>query len=100
MKILYEMETPWPIDVENPDGFGGVVWSKRGDIPFVPVIGMEIDNGDGDLREVLNVYWCADKPGEVVVHFDDDVARELDYWQRGGWQYDGFPKAPANKRKS
>ncbi len=98
MKICYELETPWPTDVKNPVGYEAIVWFKRGEIPFVPVAGMHIDSGDGDLRKVLEVYWCADAPDEVAVYLEDDMARELGYWQRGGWQSNDLPKPPARKR--
>ncbi|MGS1014084.1 hypothetical protein ACVCL0_09175 [Rhodanobacter sp. UC4450_H17] len=99
MKVRYEMETPWPTDVPAPEGIDGINWFKHGEMPFVPTIDMEIDNGDGDLRKVLNVYWCAENPHEVTVHFQDDVARELGYWRRGGWQSDELLETAAKGRK-
>lgn len=100
MKIRYEMETPWPTDVEVPAGIDGIDWIKHGEIPFLPTVGMHIDNGDGDLRQLLEVYWCADAPDEVAVFFQDDTARKLTYWQGGGWQSSDLPKPPARKRKA
>jgi len=99
MKILYELETPWPEDVKNPEGFESLTWSKHGEIPFLPVAGMHIDSGDGDLREVLEVYWQADEPDRVAVFFEDELARDLCYW-RGGWQSEDLPKIPAKSRKA
>ena len=97
MKILYELQTPWPTDLNSADGIDGVDWTKHGEIPFVPSVGMHIDCGDGDLRVVREVYWSAEDPGEISVYFEDDVPRALSYWTRGGWQTGDLNPAPPSK---
>lgn len=97
MKIRYEMQTPWPTDVAAPAGVNGIDWFKHGECPFLPAVGMHIDNGGGDLRKVLEVDWCVEAPDEMVVYFEDDMARALRYWQRGGWQSKDLPKTPGRK---
>lgn len=93
-KIQYELQTPWPTDVANPEGFEATGWTKGGVIPFIPVLGMELDCGDGDFRTVENVYWREEKPDEVAVYFEDETARPLSYWTRGGWATTDFEAAP------
>ena len=55
MRIRYELQTPWPEGLANPDQFDAIDWYMFGEIPFVPFIGLEIDNGCGDLYTVKNV---------------------------------------------
>lgn len=94
VKVAYELQTPWPTDVKNPEGFEAVDWTQDGEIPFLPVIGMYIDCGDGDLRMVKEVYWHAEEPNSVGVYFEDDGPRARQYWQRGGWQTKDLPRCP------
>lgn len=97
MKIVYELETPWPTDVANPELFDSLTWTKEGAIPFVPPAGLMIDSGDGDLREVKQVYWVAETPDLVSVYMEDDGKRQLEYWTSGGWASKDLPATPKNR---
>lgn len=101
MNVTYQLYTPWPSGVANPDELEGVEWFKSGEIPFLPVAGMHIDCGDGDLRVVRAVYWWADKPDHVEVFFEDENPRPMAYWTRGGWRCEGLspPDSPASLTK-
>jgi hypothetical protein len=98
MKIEYQLQTPWPTDVANPDDYDAIDWTRRGEIPFLPVVGMHIDCGDGDLRVVRAVYWWASKPDYVEVYFEDDTPRALDFWMSGGWKTDDLVVIPPRKK--
>jgi len=100
MKIHYEMQTPWPTDVPNPHRFEALDWTQEGTIPFVPMLGIEIDPGDGDLHTVRNVYWSALEPDRVTVYFEEDMDHPLEYWTRGGWQTKDLPVAKPKRAKA
>jgi hypothetical protein len=98
--VQFNLETPWPEGVPNPQGFDGLNWHRRGTIPFVPSVGLMIDVGDGDLRSVDNVYWWADKPCQLEIDLADDyIARGRDYYERGGWITDELKPAKPAKGK-
>ena len=99
MKVRYALTTDWPTNAANPEGFEALDWFQHGEIPFVPVAGMMIDCGDGDLRQVREVYWCASEPDSLEVFFEDETPRELAYWLRGGWQSDDLPKSKRPRPK-
>jgi hypothetical protein len=86
--VTFNLTTLWPTDVPNPEGFEGVEWVKIGRMPFVPVAGMMLDCGDGDMRAVHEVFWSAAAPNCFGVHFEDDIDEALprEYWDRGGWK--------------
>lgn len=98
MKITYELETPWPTDIANPEGLECITWTKEGIIPFMPFIGLHIDSGDGDLREIKQVYWWSETPDVVGVYMEDDAQRELSYSTRGGWSSNDLPATPKPPR--
>ena len=87
MQVLYTLQTLWPTDHSNPDHLEAVDWEKRGSLPFLPVAGMLIDCGDGDFREIREVYWSVATPSEVTVCFadDDDRRQSVSRWQDCGW---------------
>lgn len=89
MKAHYWLATPWPSDVENPSGNSTLMWNRVGNIPFVPVAGHMIDCGDGDFRETDQVFWKADDPDQVEVHFkNEEVDRQSRYYLDAGWRSD------------
>lgn len=102
MKIRYELQTPWPEGLENPHDFGAMDWYMSGEIPFVPTIGMEIENGCGDLHTVKQVIWTAAEPNQITVFFDgceEPIKRYADYYIRNGWKTNDV-RLPATAKKS
>ena len=89
--VLFTIESAWPEGHPNPQGFGGINWEKSGVMPFVPVAGMMINCGDGELRKVEGVYWSADKPICIEVNFeDDDFSLPTSSWLSMGWESDAL----------
>jgi hypothetical protein len=101
MKIEYNLQTPWPTDISNPEKYEALDWKQEGIIPFLPVAGMLIDCGDGDYRVVDEVYWHSKSPNEVIIHFqEEDSAHRLDYWTRGGWTTTDIDFLPRPSKRS
>jgi hypothetical protein len=67
-------------------GIEGVNYHRFGKLPFLPVKGMEIDCGDGDLRTVDTVYYSCDTD-ELALHFVDQDEPILDHptMVKRGW---------------
>jgi len=88
MKITYFLETGWPEGKKRPDpSIDGAEWQRAGEIPFVPVVGMMIDSGEGNLRKVEEVYWSADAPDSIQVQFEfDDYDLPYKRWTELGWE--------------
>ena len=87
MKVVYCLETFWPLDVPNPDEFRTMTWLRHGEIPFLPVVGMRIDAGDSELRRVASVEWSVGQFDVVNVSFDDDLRHNnLARWVQRGWE--------------
>jgi hypothetical protein len=73
-RVRYAVQVPYvPEDLPNPEGYEAFDYHRFGALPFLPVAGMWIDCGDGDCREVDDVYWSG---GELTVHF---VEQESEY---------------------
>lgn len=95
--VTFNLVTSWPTDEPNPYGYEGLEWVKIGRMPFVPVAGMMIDCGDGDMRKVDQVFWSASAPTCLGIFFEDDTdnPRPRAYWESGGWKSEDLG-APAS----
>ena len=69
---------PWPAGVEAAD------YLREGSLPFISQVGMEIDCGDGDLRQITNVYWSRDD-GFTVAFGADLIERDHEFYVEAGW---------------
>lgn len=95
MKVTYTLETAWPNDRPNPNHYDVCEWGRHGQIPFVPAIGLLIDCGEGDYRQIEQVFWNAAEPDEITVHFEDEqFDRTASFMLASGWTTDNFDPEP------
>ncbi len=68
-------------------GADGVEYIRRGQLDMMPVAGMRIDAGDGDMRKVSEVMFDAEQR-ELLVIFEpcDFVARTHKFMVDQGWK--------------
>ena len=59
--------------------------TRRGNLPFFPVIGMEIDTGEGNPREVVSILFRSDI-SELSVTFEDEEGCSLKTIKSFGWE--------------
>ena len=99
----FTLQTDWPSDIPNPEGFEAVDWEMRAELSFIPHAGMMLAIGDDDLRKVNEVYWLSAKPNEIEVDFGDDFDSEhpqkLEYWLRCGWSSKDLPDGQQPRKR-
>ena len=59
--------------------------TRRGNLPFFPIIGMEIDTGEGNPRKVVDILWRSDI-SELAVTFEDEEGFSLKIIKSWGWE--------------
>ncbi len=61
-----------------------IMFKRNGDLPFFPVIGMSIDTGEGNPREVVDICWQADT-SELTITFKDEEFASVKTIKAWGW---------------
>lgn len=66
-------------------------WKREGvwKSPILPVAGLWVDVGDGNFREIDDVYIWPENPGEIDIHFvaeGDDCVRAPELMAADGWE--------------
>jgi SRSO17 transposase len=59
---------------------------RDGQLPFFPIAGMEIDCGDGDLREVTQVYWSNEEMTLSIQLKDEEFIETSKLLETRGWK--------------
>ncbi|MEQ1862782.1 MAG: hypothetical protein ABMA13_22910 [Chthoniobacteraceae bacterium] len=85
MKVTYRIE----VGLKRPrrGGIDGVEMVAKGEIPFVPPVGMMlVPIPHDDFREVERAYWRVTEPDEIEVYFAYDEGNTVEALERFGWK--------------
>ncbi len=86
-RVKFTTEVALPLLKPRRDGIDGIDMECVGVLPFVPHPGMMIAPLKGDdFREVAIVYWMAESPDELEVHFELDEASTVANMKAAGWR--------------